>query len=133
MCFNKENSICCCVLSILSALLVAAGVASVFFAGLISSILTLIIITLILGIIGILFIFVPLICPRNNYYNYIEKVCLVTSSVGAIVSSSFALAVSSLATGSLATSILIGVVAFFLIIQLINLINLVVAIISCNN
>ncbi len=131
MCFNKDNKSCCCFTAILSALLGAAGIAAVFFSGLIGSIITLIYITLILGILGLIFLFIPS-CNRDKYCNIFAKSCLVPSIVGSIITSIFALTLSSLATFSIPVAILIGVIAFFLILSLINLVNIILEF-TCNN
>ena len=49
---NKENNKCCCAINLISALIAAVGISALFFSGLIASITTLIVITLILSILG---------------------------------------------------------------------------------
>ncbi len=129
---KEKNSICDCIISILTSLLLAVGISAVFFNGLIPSILTLIIITLILGIIGIVSLIFSIFC-NNRLCNCISKNKLIISSVGAIISSAFALSITSLATFSFTVAILIGVVAFFLAFTVINLLNTLVCIFCRNN
>lgn len=126
MCCNNENNSCCCAITIISALLGAAGIAAVFFAGLLSTILPLIFITLILGIIGIVFVFVASICGGNCSCKNIQRFCLIPISIGAIVTSIFALSLSSISTLSVPTAILIGAIAFFLLLSLFALINVLI-------
>lgn len=123
MCFNKENNLCCCAITVLSALLGAAGIAAVFFGGFIASITTLLVITLILGIISLLFIILNSVCNKKSCKDE-NKFCLVQSSVGSIVTSLFALFLTTLPTGAFTVAILIGAVAFFLLLNLINILNL---------
>lgn len=129
---KEKNNICDCVITILSSLLLAAGISAVFFSGLIPSILTLIIITLIFGILGIVFLIFSIFC-NNRLCNCISKSNLVTSSVGAIISSAFALSITSLATFSVTVAILIGVVAFFLALTIITLLNTLICLFCRNN
>lgn len=126
MCTNKDNNLCCCIFNIIASLLVAAGVAAIFFAGLITSITFLLYITLILGILGIVTFLGLVLCSKKNRCECIENSCLVASSVGAIITSIFALAATGLATLSVAAAILIGSVTFFLIYTLISLINMLI-------
>ena len=123
MCFDKENDFCCCIITLLAVLIGAVGIAAVFFGGLIVSITTLLVITLILGIISLLFIVINAICGQNSC-GQIKKFCLIPSSIGAVVTSLFALFLTTLPTTSIATAILIGAVAFFLLLTLIELLNL---------
>lgn len=123
MCFDKENDFCCCIITLLSVLIGAVGIAAVFFGGLIVSITTLLVITLILGIISLLFIVINAVCGKKSCKE-IKKVCLIPASVGAIITSLIALFLTTLPTASIATAILIGAVAFFLLLTLIELLNL---------
>ena len=133
MCMSKENNnICCCIFSIIASLIAAAGIAVVFYAGLITSITVLIYFTLILGILGILYILFTLFCGGRHQCNEIKNSCFITTSIGSIITSAFALSLTALATGSLTVGILIGAVAFFLISNLINWVNVIVGK-FCNN
>lgn len=117
---NKDN---CCIYDILNiviSLIAGVGVASVFFTGTVASITVLLYITLILGILGLIGAFVSSII--NHHKHCVIYSNLINSSIGAIITSSFALAVSSLILTSLPFSILIGTVAFFLTFLLINII-----------
>lgn len=126
---NKENNECCCALTIIGSLLLAAGVAAVFYSGIVTSILTLIIITLIFGILSLLTLIFLLYCNREEACFCINKTCLVTTLIGSIISSSFALAITSLSAFSIPVAILIGVVTFFLITNLVNLAKAIICII----
>lgn len=133
MCMNKgNNNACCCVFSIIASLLTAVGIAGVFYAGLIASITTLIYFTLVLGILGILYIVFSIFCGGKHQCKAIQDSCLITTSIGSIVTSAFALALTTLATGSLTVGILIAAVSFFLITNLITLVNIIVSK-SCHN
>ena len=59
----------------------------------------------------------------------IDKNCLITTMVGSIITSIFALTITSLATLSIPVAILIGAVAFFLISNLIALIKTIICVI----
>lgn len=124
---NKEtNNKYCCIFTIIAILLTAASIAAVFFSGLITSVATLLFFTLILGILGLLYILFTVFCGGRHQCNCIKNSCLITTSVGSIVTSVFALTLSSLATFSVTVAILIGAVAFFLISNLINIINVII-------
>lgn len=128
MCMNKENNnACCCVYTIIASLLAAVGIAGVFYAGLIASITTLIYFTLVLGVLGILYIVFSVFCGGKHSCKAILNSCLITTSIGSVVTSAFALALTSLATGSLTVGILIAAVSFFLISNLIALVNIIVS------
>lgn len=127
MCMNKEKNIsCCCIFTIIASLLTAAGIAAVFFSGLITSVATLLYFTLILGIIGLLFILFTVFCGGRHQCDCIKDYCLITTSVGSIITSAFALSLTTLATASITVAILIGAVAFFLISNLIALLNVII-------
>ena len=127
MYINREKNISgCFIFTIIVSLLTAAGIAAVFFSGLITSVTTLLYFTLILGIIGLLFILFVLFCGRKHQCNCIKDSCLITTSIGSIITSAFALSLTSLATFSITVAILIGAVAFFLISNLIALLNIIV-------
>lgn len=123
MCFSKGNNLCCCIITILSALIAGAGIAAIFFTGLLTSIIALPIVTLIVGVIGLIVILFSGIFCRNNCSN-VKKVCIIPALVGAIVTSAFALSATALTVGIVGTAILIGAVAFFLVLSLISLIEL---------
>lgn len=133
MCMKKEtNSICCCIFSIITTLIAAVGIAGVFYNGLIASVATLLYFTLILGVLGILYIVFTVFCGGRYQCKSIKDSCLITTSIGSIVTSAFALSLTTLATGSITVAILIGSVALFLISNLINLVNVIVNKL-CNN
>lgn len=132
MCMNKENNACCCIYTIIASLLTAVGVAGVFYAGLIASITPLIYITLVLGVLGILYIVFSIFCGGKHACKTIQNSCLITSSIGSIVTSAFALALTRVATGSLTVGILVAVVSFFLVSNLVTLVGILVSK-SCHN
>lgn len=123
--FNKDNNICCCIFTIITGLLSAAGIAAAFFAGLVVSIPVLLIVTLVLGIFSLLFVAFQFLCNREEGCHCINS-CLTASTVGAIVTSIFALALTALPTATIAVAILIGAVAFFLITNLVYLISAII-------
>lgn len=120
MCTNRENTTCCCLFTIVGSLLAAVGIAAVFFAGLITAIVALLYITLILGLAGILYLEISYYCSERRFCSCPVDVCLIASSVGAIITSIFALTITTLAAASIPAAILIGAVAFFLISTIIN-------------
>lgn len=127
MCMNKvTNNFCCCIFTIIASLLAAAGIAALFFGSLISSVTTLLIVTLVVGILSLIYILFTAFCGGKCLCKQLLDSCLLTTSVGSIVTSVFALTATSLAV-SLPTAILIGVVAFFLVSNLITLINIIVS------
>ena len=130
--FNKENSICCCIFTIIAGLLVGVGVAAVFFTGIVSAITVLFYITLILGLISLILITFLLYCKRGKSCFCINSPCLITSILGSIVSSIFALTITTIATFSIPVAILVGVVAFFLITTLVNITTLIICLL-CNS
>lgn len=126
--FNKENTICCCIFTIIASLLVGVGVAASFFAGVIPAIVVLPIITLIVAILSIILIVFVFYGNRGKGCFCVNE-CLIASVIGAVVSSIFALTVTALAVGVVAAAILVGVVAFFLIVNLVNVISLIICLI----
>lgn len=129
---NQENNICSCLFNILASIIGAIGIAAIFYAGLITSIITLVIITLIFGVISLITVAFLLYCKREEGCYCINKSYLVTTFIGSIIASSFALAATALTTLSIPVAILIGAVAFFLISNLINLINTIICVICIN-
>ena len=130
MCREKSNS-CSCVFGIISSLLVAVGIAAVFFSGLLTSIAALIYITLILGILGLIGLVIAGILCKKPICNCVNSTHFVASAIGSIITSAFALAVTSLVAASVPAAILIGAVAFFLVSFLINAIELLICV-FCN-
>ena len=127
MCINKEkNNICCCIFTIIASLIAAAGIAATFYSGLITSVTTLLYFTLILGILVLLYVLFVAFCGRRRQCNDIKDSCLITTSVDSIIISIFALPITSLPASSVTSAILIGAVGFFLISNLINIINLII-------
>ena len=125
MCKDKNN-ICSCIFNIIASLVVAAGVAGVFFAGLITSILTLIIITLILGSLVLIGILLKILCGRKRNCECIETSTLPASAIGAIITSIFALTLAALTPSSIPSAILIGSVTFFLVSIVIGIIDFLI-------
>jgi len=127
MCINKEtNSSCCCIFSILSAILVGVSISAIFFTGLITSIITLVYITLVVGILALLYVLFTAFYGGKRNCNSLNNSCLATTSIGSIVTSIFALTATSLATFSIPVAILIGVIAFFFISNLFNIVNYII-------
>lgn len=124
MCKNKN--IFCLLFNVITSLIAAAGIAGVFFLGLIASVPALLFITLILGIIGILAIILSFVCNKREKCECLESGCLIASTVGSVITSIFALTVTSLPTFTVGVAILVGAVAFFLVYQIINLANLLI-------
>ena len=128
MCKEKSNSYSCKLFNVLSSILVAVGIASVFFIVLISSISVLVYITLILGILGFIGLLTIIFGTPKYICDCINKTCLISSSVGAIITSAFALALTSVATFTIPVAILIGVLSFFLVSLIISIIELLICI-----
>ena len=126
MCKDKNN-ICICIFNIVAGLLVAAGVAAVFFAGLITSILTLVIITLILGALVLIGLLLKVLCGRKRNCECLENSTLPASAIGAIITSIFALTVT-LAAGAVPAAILVGAIAFFLTSLIIGIVDYLICI-----
>ena len=131
MCKERSNICSCKLFNILSSLLVAVGIAVVFYIGLITSISVLVYITLILGILGLIGLFVIIFGAPKYVCDCINKTSLISSSIGAIITSAFALALTSLVALSIPVAILIGIIAFFLVLLVISIIELLICI-FCN-
>lgn len=129
---EKCNNCSCKLFSILSSLLVAIGIAVVFYIGVITSILVLVYITLILGILGLIGLLVIIFDTPKYICDCINRTNLISSSIGAIITSAFALALTSLSTFSIPIAILIGIIAFFLVSLVISIIELLICI-FCNS
>jgi len=106
---NKENNDCY-LLSLVSSILGAIGIAAVFYTGIITSVIALVAVTLVLGIISLITLIALLYCSRDEGCYCINKN-------------------SGLATLSIPVAILIGAVAFFLITNLIALIKTIICVI----
>lgn len=117
-----KNNACCCVYSILASIIGGIGIAAAAFAGIIPSVLALIIVTLVLGAISLVALVVKTLCGRKR--DGID-VCYIAAMVGAIVTSLFALTAIALPGATVAVALLIGAVAYFLIATIINLVKLV--------
>lgn len=131
MCKEKSNNCSCKLFNFIASLLSAVGIAAVFYTGLVATIAVLNYITLILGILGLIGIFAIIFGTPKCICDCINTTNLVSSSVGAIITSAFALAVTSLPTFTIAVAILIGIVAFFLVSLIISIIELLICI-FCN-
>lgn len=129
---KEKNNVCQCLFNILTSLLVGVSVAAVFYTGLVTSITTLIYITLILGILGIVVPVALTICGNKNKCECITNSNLIPSSIGAIITSLFALTITSLSTFAVTVAILIGAVAFFLTSILISIVYILLCL-NCNN
>lgn len=130
MCFNRENNSCCCTISIISALIGALGITGIYYGSFLTGITTIVFITLILGILGILYVIIPALCG-NNSCNSTNGLCLIPISVGAIISSAFALAITFVGAALSLVPIVIAV-AFFMILLLINLVCIIIKALSRN-
>ena len=124
MCFNNEkNNFCCCILTILSALIASSGIAAVYYAGFLTSITNIIIITLILGVLGLLYTIITNICGEKNCKT-IENLCAFPIIVGSILVPIFTLFTTELAIGSISVGLLILANVFFLTLSLINFLKI---------
>lgn len=126
---NKDNNAYCGALTIISSLLGAAGIAAVFYTGIVTTITALTVITLVFGIISLLTLIISIYCNTDEGCYCTSKNCLVPTLVGSIITSIFALTITTVATFSIPVAILIGSVAFFLISNLINLIRTIICMI----
>ncbi len=127
MCFNRENNSCCCAITIISALIGALAIAGIYYGGFLTGIATIVFITLVLGILGILYIIIPVLCGSNC--NHVNALCLVPISVGAIITSAFALSITFIGA-ALSLIPLVAAVAFFMIMLIINLVYIIVNFLS---
>lgn len=130
MCFNRENNSCCCAITIISALLGALGIAGIYYGGFLAGILPIVYITLVLGVLELLSIIIPALCGGNNSCSNTNN-CLIPISVGGIIVSAFALAITFVGTALSLIPILIAV-AFFMILLLINLVYFIINLLSIN-
>ncbi len=128
MCKEKSNVCSCKLFNVLSSLLVAVGIAAVFYIGIVTTVSVLIYITLILGILGLIGLLAIIFGTPRYVCDCINVTTLVPSSIGAIITSAFALAVTGLAAFTIPVAILIGVVAFFLVSLVISIIELLICI-----
>ena len=125
MCMNKgTNNACCCLLSIIASLIAAIGIAVVFYSGLITAISTLLYITLVFGVLSLLYLIFAVFCGGRHGCHLIKNSCLATTSIVSIITSVFALTATTLPVASITAGILIGAVAFSFILNLIEIANL---------
>lgn len=124
---NKENNVFYYIFALITGIFAAIGIAAVFFGGLIAAIAVLLYITLVVGILSLILIVFLVFANRRKEIEYfcINKSVLIPTTVGAIISSIFALALTALPVAFAPTAILVGVVAFFLVTTIINGISLV--------
>lgn len=125
---EKSNNCSYELFNFIASLLSAVGITAVFYIGLVASISVLVYITLILGILGFAGLLAIIFGTPRYICNCINITKLVASSIGAIITSAFALAITSLATFSLPVAILIGAIAFFLVSLIISIIELLICI-----
>ena len=129
--YKEKNNTCSCAFNIIASLLVAAGIAAVFFSGLVETIEVLIFITLILAILSLIGLLI-VIFGRNRFLcDCITNSFLVTSIIGSIITSVFALTITLDTT--VTTAILIGSISFFLVSLIISLIELFICILCTRN
>lgn len=119
--YKDKNDICTCIFNIIASLVVAAGIAAVFFAGLVTSIITLVIITLILGSLILIGLVLKVLCGRKRNCECLDNSTLPASAIGAIITSIFTLTLAALTAGSIPAAILVGAVAFFLVSLIIGI------------
>lgn len=119
--YKDKNDICTCIFNIIASLVVSAGIAAVFFAGLVTSIITLVIITLILGGLTLIGLVFNVLCSRRRNCECLDNSTLPASAIGAIITSIFALTLAALTAGSIPAAILICAVAFFLVSLIIGI------------
>ena len=130
--YKDKNNICTCIFNIITSLVVAAGIAAVFFAELVTSIITLIIITLILGGLTLIGLVFNVFCGRKRNCECLYTSSLTASAIGAIITSIFALTLSTLSASSISAAILIGAIAFFLVSLIIGIADFLICL-FCNN
>ena len=124
--YKDKFNVCSCIFNIIAGLLVGAGVAAVFFAGLVASVLTLVIITLILGALVLIAVLLKVLCGRKRNCECLEVSTLPGAAIGAIITSIFALTVGTLAAASIPTAILVGAVAFFLTSLIVGIVEFLI-------
>ena len=129
--YKEKNNICSCIFNIIASLVVGAGIAAVFFAGLVTSIITLVIITLILGGLVLIGLILKVLCGRKRNCECLENSTLPASSIGAIITTIFALTLTALTAGSIPAAILVGAIAFFLTSLIIGIADFLICI-FCN-
>ena len=124
--FGKEENVFSFIIDIISALIAAAGIAAAFYAGIIETILVLVYITLIIGAIALLAILFANIFNEKNECRCLNNIGFIATIIGSIVVSAFGIAATALPTASIAVGILIGAIAFFLILNLINIAKVII-------
>lgn len=123
MCIDKNN-LDKCIFDIVASMIGATGIAGIFYIGAITTIQPLIYITLAFGILGLLFLTFTLFCNKEKLCSCVNKSHLFTSSIGAVITSIFALTATNLEIAATSVGLLIGSVAFFLFITLISFISI---------
>lgn len=132
MCKERSNICSCKLFNILSSLIAAVGIAAVFYTGLVTTISVLFYITLVLGVLGFIGLLAIIFGTPKFICNCISNTTLISSSIGAIITSAFALALTSVATFTIPVAILVGAVVFFLVSLVISIIDLLICI-FCNS
>ena len=74
---SKEKNTNCCFLSIIAGIILAVAISATFFAGIITAIAALFYITLIVGILGLIFIIFTLLCSKRDKCKCIDNSCLI--------------------------------------------------------
>lgn len=125
MCKDKNN-LDKCIFDIVASIIGAIGIAGIFYVGAVTTITPLLYITLVFGILGLLFLVFTLFCNKEKLCYCVSKSHLFTSSIGAVITSIFALTATNLEIVTASVALLIGSVAFFLFITLISFISILV-------
>lgn len=121
-----KNNLDKCIFDIVASIIGAIGIAGIFYVGAVTTITPLLYITLAFGILGLLFLIFTLFCNKKKLCVCVNNSHLFTSSIGAVITSVFALTATNLEIVTTSVALLIGSVAFFLFITLISFISILV-------
>ena len=121
--YDKNCNLCCCLYNIVAGLVFGIGIVGAFIAGAIISILPFVLVTIGVATLALIFILALYFCKSLKDVNKcLKNSCIISSIVGSYISSIIALIALPLV---LPTAVfLLGVVAFFFITTLLNLIEL---------
>ena len=117
MCCDKEKNFNTSFFIFFTSLLVAIGIAGLFFASVFTgiTITILILITLALGIIGLIYIIFTLFCKNGKKCYYLKKSTLIPAVIGALATSIIAIFSRTLIVGSESFGLFVIALTFFMV------------------
>mgnify|MGYP004568749711 CR=1 FL=1 len=122
--YKEKDNFSRTIFNIIASVIGAMGIAGIFYVGALTTITPLLYVTLALGILGSLYFLFTFFCNKKKICICFNKTNLITSSIGAIITSIVALSANNLEIAALSTAFLIGSVGFFFFSAIIHLLEI---------